>query len=309
VRDLARNEGKQVELFTRGEDTELDRNIIEELADPLMHMIRNGINHGLETPAERERAGKPPVGRVQLSAWHQSGFIMIELSDDGRGIPREKVLSKARERGLVAEGAELTDTEVQNLIFEPGFSTADTVSNVSGRGVGMDVVKRNITKLRGRVDVSSVEGQGTRFTLKMPLTLAIIDGLVVGVGKERYIVPIYTVREMLRPTKDQLSSLHNREEMVSVRGGLLPMVRLYRCFDVAPRSEDPTQGLLLVVETLGKRFCLLVDELIGKQEVVIKSLGESLKRISGVAGGAILGDGTVGLILDMDGIFSGGSDG
>lgn len=308
VRDLARAEGKQVELVTRGEDTELDRNIIEELADPLMHMIRNGINHGLETPAERKAAGKPESGRIQLSAWHQSGFIMIELADDGRGIPRDKVLRKARERGMVAEDAELTDSEVQNLIFEPGFSTADAVSNVSGRGVGMDVVKRNILKLRGRVDVSSVEGRGTRFTLKMPLTLAIIDGLVVGVGKERYIVPIYTVREMLRPTSEQLSSLHNREEMVMVRGGLLPLVRLYRSFGVKPRSEDPAHGLVLVAETLGKRFCLLVDDLIGKQEVVIKSLGESLKNISGVAGGAILGDGTVGLILDMDGIFAGGSD-
>jgi len=309
VRDLARSEGKLVELETHGEDTELDRNIIEELADPLMHMIRNGINHGLETPAEREKAGKAPSGRIRLSAWHQSGFIMIELADDGRGIPRDKVLHKAQERGLVAEGAELTDSEIQNLIFEPGFSTAEAVSNVSGRGVGMDVVKRNIIKLRGRVDVSSIEGKGTRFTLKMPLTLAIIDGLIVGVGKERYIVPIYTVREMLRPTKEQLSSLHNREEMVMVRGGLLALVRLYRLFEVEPKSPNPAEGLLLVVETLGKRFCLLVDELLGKQEVVIKSLGESLKNISGVAGGAILGDGNVGLILDMDGIFSGGSGG
>ncbi len=303
VRDLARKEGKRVELITSGDDTELDRNIVEELADPLMHMVRNAIGHGLETPAEREAAGKPAAGEVRLSSFHQSGFIVIELADDGRGLNREQILKKARERGLITSHADLNDHEVYSLIFEPGFSTAAAVNDVSGRGVGMDVVKRNILKLRGRVDIRSTAGKGTTFTLKVPLTLAIIEGLVVGVGNERYIVPIYTVREMLRPTAEALSTLQNRDEMVMVRGNLLPVVRLYRRFGVEPRSEDPTQCLLLVTENLGKRFCLLVDDLIGKQEVVIKSLGETLKNVRGVAGGAILGDGHVGLILDMDGLF------
>jgi len=303
VRDLSHKEEKKVDLITRGDETELDRNIVEELADPLMHMIRNAIGHGLETPGERRKAGKGPTGSVELSAYHQSGFIVIELSDDGRGLNRERILDKAQQRGLVPEGAELSDHEVQSLIFEPGFSTAAEVSDVSGRGVGMDVVRRNIMKLRGRVDIRSVEGRGTTFTLKMPLTLAIIEGLIVGVGSERYIVPIYTVREMLRPTADAMSTLQGRDEMVMVRGKLLPVVRLYRRFAVEPRSEDPTQSLLLVTENLGKSFCLMVDELTGKQEVVIKSLGETLKNVEGVAGGAILGDGQVGLILDMDGLF------
>jgi two-component system chemotaxis sensor kinase CheA len=303
VRDLARKEGKQVELVTSGDDVELDRNIVEELADPLLHMLRNAVGHALETPQERRAAGKPPAGRISLAAWHQSGFIVIELADDGRGIQRERVRRKAVERGLIAESAELTDAEVVNLIFEPGFSTAAEVNDVSGRGVGMDVVKRNITRLRGRVEVRTVEGRGTTISLKVPLTLAIIEGLVVGVGGERYIVPIYAVREMLRPAAGAVSTLHGRDEMVTVRGRLLPVVRLHRRFKLQPRSEDPTECLLLVAETVGKQFCLMVDDLIGKQEVVIKSLGEALKNVPGVAGGAILGDGHVGLILDVDAIF------
>jgi two-component system chemotaxis sensor kinase CheA len=216
---------------------------------------------------------------------------------------RDKILRRARERGLVAEGADLTDHDVNSLLFEPGFSTATDVNDVSGRGVGMDVVKRNIMKLRGRVDIHSVEAQRTTFSLKVPLTLAIIEGLIVGVGSERFIVPIYTVREMLRPTAEAISTVQNREEMAMVRGRLLPVVRLYRRFGLGPRSENPAESLLLVTENLGKSLCLMVDELIGKQEVVIKSLGEMLKNVSGVAGGAILGDGHVGLILDMDGLF------
>ena len=303
VRDVARKEGKRAELATSGNDTELDRNIVEALADPVMHMVRNAVGHGLETAEERRAAGKPETGIIKLSAYHQSGFINIDLADDGRGLSRKKILAKARQRGLLAEGAELNDREIQNLIFEPGFSTAAEVSDVSGRGVGMDVVRKNIIKLRGRVEIDSVEGRGTTFSLKVPLTLAIIEGLIVGVGNHRYIVPIYAVREMLRPAAEAMSTVQGREEMVTVRGRLLPVVRLYRRFGITPRSEDPTQSLLLVTETLGKQYCVMVDELIGKQEVVIKSLGETLKNIPGVAGGAILGDGHVGLILDMDGVF------
>ena len=305
VRDLSRKGNKLVELTTSGDDTELDRNIVEQLTDPLMHMVRNAIDHGLESPEERTAAGKPATGQIRLSAYHRSGSIIMELSDDGRGLNRKKILAKAKERGLIGEGAELSDQEAKSLIFEPGFSTASVVNDVSGRGVGMDVVKRNILKLRGRVAVSSEEGGGTTFSLRLPLTLAIIDGLIVGVGDQRYVVPIYTVHEMLRPSPDAISTLRNRDEMVTVRGGLLPVVRLYRQFGITPKSEDPVESLLLVTENLGTRFCLMVDELIGKQEVVIKSLGEALKGVSGIAGGAILGDGHVGLILDMDGLWGG----
>jgi two-component system chemotaxis sensor kinase CheA len=308
VRDLSRKAGKQVELSISGEETELDRNIVEELADPLMHMIRNAIDHGLEPPEDRVTAGKTPLGHIGLAAYHQSGIIVIQISDDGRGLDREKILRKARERGLIDGGSQLPDSDIFSLIFEPGFSTAAQITEVSGRGVGMDVVKKNITKMRGRVEIQSVLGKGATFLLKLPLTLAIIDGLVVKVGKERYIVPISTVHEMLRPAREALSTVQNRAEMVQVRGSLLPVMRLYRRFGVTPRSEDPTECLLIVAEAVGKRFCLMVDELIGKQEVVIKSLGDALKNIPGVAGGAILGDGRVGLILDMDGIFGAGAD-
>lgn len=303
VRDLARKEGKKVELVTAGDDTELDRNIVEALADPLLHMVRNAIGHGIETPEERRAAGKPEIGQIRLAASHQAGFIQIELSDDGRGLQKQKILARARALGLVGPEAELSEAEIHNLIFQPGFSTATEVSDVSGRGVGMDVVKRNVAKLRGRVEVYSTEGQGTTFVLKLPLTLAIIEGLIVCVGQERYVIPIYAVREMFRPTPEMLSSLHGKGEMVLVRGRLLPLVRLHAIFGVQPRTTDPTQALVLVTESLGQPFCLMVDELMGKQEVVIKSLGQALSQLPGFSGGAILGDGRVGLILDVENLF------
>jgi two-component system chemotaxis sensor kinase CheA len=303
VRDLSRKAGKQVDLELSGEDTELDRNIVEELADPLMHMVRNAVDHGIETPAERQRAGKPATARVTLNAGHQAGQILIQVSDDGRGLNQEKILRKAREKGLIEPDAQLSETETFNLIFHPGFSTADEITDVSGRGVGMDVVRKHVQKLRGRVDVQSTPGGGTRFLMKLPLTLAIIDGLVVAVGKQRYIVPIFAVREMLNPSRDAISTICGREEMAMVRGSLLPLIRLHKRFGVEPRFENPWECLLIVSESGGKQFCLMVDELIGKQEVVIKSLGESMRNIPGVAGGAILGDGLVGLILDLEGLF------
>ena len=303
VRDLARQFGKTVELETSGDDVELDRTIVEELSDPLMHMVRNSVDHGIENPRERQERGKPPLAHVYLKAHHQSGQVVVEVADDGRGLDRERIRAKAIERGLIAEGRTLSDTESYNLIFEPGFSTAEKVSNVSGRGVGMDVVRRHIEKLHGRIEIHSTPGAGTAFYLKLPLTLAIIDGLVVGVGPERYIVPLSTVREMFRPTGETIWTIQNRAEMALVRGALLPVLRLYRRFQVTPRSEDPLQSILIVAEAEGQRFCLLVDDLIGKQEVVIKSLGETFKKVTGVAGGAILGDGRVGLILDPDRLF------
>ncbi len=303
VRDLSRQFGKRVEMETQGDDIELDRTIVEELADPLMHMVRNSLDHGIEAPQERAARGKPPAARLLLKAQHQAGQVVIEIGDDGRGLDRDRIQSKAIESGMIASGEGLTDAEVHNLIFLPGFSTAGEVTNVSGRGVGMDVVRRHIEKLRGRIEIRSTPGHGSTFLLKLPLTLAIIDGLVVGVGQERYIVPLFAVREMFRPTRETIWTVQQRGEMALVRGGLLPVLRLYRRFCVAPRSEDPLQSVLVVVEVGGQRFCLLVDELIGKQEVVIKTLGELFQNVAGVAGGAILGDGRVGLILDVDRLY------
>ncbi len=304
VRDLSRKAGKQVELELVGEETELDRNIVEELADPLMHMVRNAVDHGIESPKERVAAGKPAHAKVTLKAGHHAGHIVIQVSDDGRGLAREKILKKAREKNLIESNAELSESEIFALIFHPGFSTAEKITDVSGRGVGMDVVRKQVQKLRGRIDVLSKQGEGTTFLLKLPLTLAIIDGLVVGVGSQRYIVPLFAVREMLQPAEEAISTIHERQEMALVRGTLLPIIRLHQRFQVEPRRQNPWESLLIVAESGSKLFCLMVDELIGKQEVVIKSLGEGMRNIAGVAGGAILGDGRVGLILDPEGLFS-----
>ena len=301
VRDLARKSGKQASLELSGEETELDRNMVEELADPLMHMVRNAVDHGAETPEARVAAGKSPTARLALKAYHQGGFITIEVSDDGRGLAREKILAKARERGLLSGGGEpLTEQEVFSFIFEPGFSTAAQVTDVSGRGVGMDVVRKQIVKLRGRVDIQSRAGQGSTFFIRLPLTLAIIEGLVVGVGRERYVAPMFAVKEMFRPAPEALSSVPDGGEMALVRGSLLPILRLHRRFGVTPRSENPAEGILIIAENERGNFCLLVDELIGKQEVVIKNLGETFEAVTGIAGACILGDGRVGLILDME---------
>jgi two-component system chemotaxis sensor kinase CheA len=308
VRDLSRKVGKQVHFESDGEDVELDRNIVEELADPLMHMVRNSIDHGVEPPQERTAAGKPTSARVMLRAFHRSAQIVIEVADDGRGINREKVLAKARSNGLIAPNATISDAECLNLIFHPGFSTAEQVSDVSGRGVGMDVVKKHITKLRGSVDIESTPGAGTVFSLRLPLTLAIIDGLVVSVGEKRYIIPLASVKEMLRPTPDMVKTVENRAEVVIVRDRIVPMMRLYERFNTVPKTTDPSEGVLVMADVEGTPFCVMVDELVGKQEVVIKSLGPLFQHVSGLAGGAILGDGQVGLILDLPCLFGGKAD-
>jgi two-component system chemotaxis sensor kinase CheA len=248
--------------------------------------------------------GKPASGRVQLKAYRQADHIQIEINDDGRGLNQDRILAKARERGLVADGVYLTDSEIFQLIFEPGFSTAEKVTDISGRGVGMDVVKKQIQKLRGKIDIQSTPGKGTTFYLKLPLTLAIVEGLVVGVGRERYILPIFSVHEMFRPSAEQVSTVQGRGEMVMVRNQLLPLIRLHRSLGVRPKNEAVGESLLIVAETEGRRFVMMVDEFIGKQEVVIKSLGASLKNTPGIAGGAILGDGRVGLILDLEAIYT-----
>jgi two-component system chemotaxis sensor kinase CheA len=307
VRDLSRKAGKKIVLVTSGEDTELDKTIAEQLSDPLLHMVRNSIDHGIETPEQRAAVGKDPTARIRLAAYHQSGQIVIEISDDGRGLNREKILDKAVERSLVKPGVQLSDNEIFLLIFEAGFSTAEKITDISGRGVGMDVVRKHVQKMRGRIDIQSEAGRGTTFFIKLPLTLAIIEGLVVVVGENRYILPIFSVTEMFRPEPAVLSTVQGKGEMAVVRGRLLPVVRLHARFDLEPRSRELAEGMLVVVESQGKQFCLFVDDMVGKQEVVIKSLGETFKDVLGLAGCAILGDGRVGLILDIDGISQGRS--
>jgi two-component system chemotaxis sensor kinase CheA len=303
VRDLARRAGKQISFETSGEETELDKTIAEELSDPLLHMVRNSVDHGIELPDERVALGKDPMAHIRLSAQHQAGQVVVAISDDGRGLDREKILAQAYRKGLIQSGAQPTDAEIFQLIFAAGFSTAEKVTEISGRGVGMDVVHRHVQKLRGRIDIQSTPGQGTTFYIKLPLTLAIIEGLVVVVGQRRYIVPIFSVREMFRPTREMLSTVYDTGEMAMVRGGLLPIIRLHRLFGMASGNESLCEGILIVAESEGRRFCLFVDDLIGKQEVVIKSLGQQFKNVAGIAGCTILGDGRVGLILDIDGVF------
>ncbi|MEA2063290.1 MAG: chemotaxis protein CheA [Gemmatimonadota bacterium] len=302
VRDLARKSGKEIEFITSGEETELDRTVIERIGDPLVHMIRNSVDHGIESRDERTKLGKPPVGRIELRAFHRGGSIYIEVADDGKGLDREAILAKGIERGLVSQGAELSDREVFNMVFMPGFSTAKKITDVSGRGVGMDVVKKNIDALRGAIDISSKKGEGSTVSMRLPLTLAIIDGMIIQVAKERFIIPTLSVVESLRPEKENISTVSGRAEMLSVRGSLFPLFRISRVFGITGAVEDPTQALCMIVEDQDRKVALLVDNLIGQQQVVIKNLGDGLGKVRGISGGAIMADGQVGLILDMAGI-------
>ena len=299
VRDMARQSEKKVVLQIEGEDTEIDRNMVESLYDPLVHMIRNAMDHGIELPAERKKKGKPEEGKLILRAYHEAGNVLIELVDDGKGLDREALLEKAESMDLVPSDRELTDGEIHRLIFMPGFSTAKKVTDVSGRGVGMDVVKKNIENMRGRVEVSSTRGEGCKFTMAIPLTLAIIEGMMLKVGPENYIVPTLSVDKAIRPTPEMISTVKKQGEVLSYRDELIPMFRLYRFFKVKGAKEDPTDALLLIVEYENHRIALLADDLLGQQQVVIKSLGDGIGQIDGVSGAAILGDGHVGLILDI----------
>ena len=303
VRDLAKNTGKLINVVTVGEDTEIDRNMVDEIYNPLVHMVRNAVDHGMEMPEERIRAGKPERGTIRLKAFHRGGNIVIEISDDGRGLNREKIREKALKNGLIGPGDALTDQEVNRLILLPGFSTAEKITDISGRGVGMDVVKQAVEKLRGKMDIQSVEGKGTTFITGFPLTMAIIDGMIVKVGGERYILPTVAIRQLIRPDRSAYNCIVGEAETINVMGRLLPLVRLHRLFDIEPVHANPWEATLVVMEGEKRSKCLLVDEILGKEEVVIKNLGESLKRIKGVSGGAILGDGNVGLILDPEGLF------
>jgi len=303
ARDLARDCGKKVAFLVSGEDTELDRTVVEEIGDPLIHMVRNSLDHGLEPPADRIAHGKPESGTVRLKAYHEGSHIVIELSDDGRGIDPDRIIAKARKIGLVAPGVEMERADILNLIFAPGFSTAETVTAVSGRGVGMDVVRRNIERLRGKIEIETAVGEGSTFRIKLPLTMAIIDGLVVRVGADRFILPSTSVKMALRPAREALVTVHGTGEALDLRGKILPLHRLHRQFSIPNAVDNPWEGIVVIVEVSGKTKALLVDELLSKQEVVIKNLGSFLQDLRGVAGGAILGDGNIALILDPGSLF------
>jgi two-component system chemotaxis sensor kinase CheA len=301
VRDLAARQNKEVQLITEGDETELDRNLVEELADPLLHMIRNAVDHGIESAEARATQGKSRAGVIRLRARHQAGGIIVELQDDGQGLDKDRILAKAVEKGLAAPDAELSDEEIFQFIFAPGFSTAREITDLSGRGVGMDVVLRNSERLHGRVEVASTSGKGTIFKLMLPLTMAIIDGLIVLVGGERYILPTLLVRESFRPRREMISTLQGRGEIVNLRGRLIPLLRLGEHFGIKPSASEPAEGIIVVVQTGASLKCLLVDGLLQRQEVVIKSVGEMIRqRNASIAGAAILGDGRVGLIIDVN---------
>ena len=303
VRDLGKKSGKKVNFAIAGEDTELDKSVVDRIGDPLVHLVRNAVDHGLEeTPADRVAAGKDETGQVELKAFHKEGKIHIEINDDGRGLDKEAILEKARERGVIGAEDQLRDRDIYNLIFQPGFSTAKQVSEVSGRGVGMDVVKRNIEELRGQVDIRTETGKGSTFTIILPLTLAIIDGMVVRVGNEQYIIPTLSIETSIRPEPDDISSVLKRGEMLMVQGEMLPLFRLSELFNIGQATHDPTEGIVVVLRDDLTRAGLLIDELLGQQQVVIKTLGETMENIPGVSGGAIMPNGHVGLILDIGGI-------
>ncbi|PTU30542.1 chemotaxis protein CheW [Stenotrophobium rhamnosiphilum] len=298
IRDLAGKLGKQARLVMVGESTELDKSVIEKIADPLNHLVRNSLDHGIEMPDVRLAAGKDSSGTITLKAAHRGGSIMIEVSDDGRGLDRAKLIAKAKERGItVSDNA--PDGEIWQLIFAPGFSTAEKVTDISGRGVGMDVVKKNIQALGGQVDITSVDGRGMTIMIRLPLTLAILDGMSVSVGEEIFIVPLNAVAESLQPRAEDVKSIAGQGRVVRVRGEILPLVPLREVFHLGSGITEPQKGILVLIESEGRKVALMVDELVGQQQVVIKSLESNYRRISGISGATILGDGRVALILDV----------
>jgi two-component system chemotaxis sensor kinase CheA len=301
VHDTSRELGKDIELVISGSEAELDKSVVEKLGDPLMHLVRNALDHGIEAPEVRVAKGKPARGTLRLNAYHESGSIAIEITDDGAGLNRERIVAKARERGLIGANQELTDIETYNLLFEPGFSTAEKVTNISGRGVGLDVVKRGITALRGSVEVESREEQGSTFRIRLPLTLAIIDGFLVGVGKASYVIPLGTVVECIELSEKARDETLNRQ-YINLRGEVLPFVRLREQFEIteaAGRREN-----IVVVQYAGQKIGLVVDELMGEFQTVIKPLGSIFKHIKGIGGSTILGSGDVALILDVQSLVA-----
>ncbi|MCY1273995.1 CheW-like domain protein [compost metagenome] len=300
VRDTSARLGKQVELLLQGEHTELDKGVIERLSDPLTHIVRNSIDHGIELPEARLAAGKPAHGTVRLGAFHQGGSIVVEISDDGRGLSRERILAKAREKNLAVHDG-MSDAEVWQLIFMPGFSTAEVVTDLSGRGVGMDVVKRNIQAMGGRIDIDSAAGLGTRISIRLPLTLAILDGLIVAVAQTHYVIPLTYIVESLQPRAADIRSLGGEEgAVIRVRGEYLPLLSLHDLLGETTPPLPAEQSIVVILEADGRHFALQVDDLVGQQQVVIKSLEQNFRRIDGIAGATIMGDGSVALILDVD---------
>ena len=303
IRDLGQRLGKKLELRMNGDQTELDKTVLEKIGDPLVHLVRNSIDHGIETPEQRLTAGKSEHGTIELNAYHKGGNVIVEVSDDGAGLNRDRILAKARERGLVGQDEELTEEKVLNLIFAPGFSTAEVVSDVSGRGVGMDVVRRNINEIGGHVQIHSMPGKGSTVRIRLPLTLAILDGQLARVGEEIYIVPIVSIVETIQIKSEQISSVAQKADLYRLREEYIPIIRLYELFGIRADKTDLLDGLLMIVEADGRRVGLFVDELLSQQQVVIKSLETNFRQITGLTGATMLGDGRVALILDVPGLI------
>lgn len=298
VRDIAQKLGKKIDFVTQGAATELDKGLIERIIDPLTHLVRNSLDHGIEMPEIREAAGKNPTGKLMLSAAHQGGNIVIEVTDDGGGLNRERILSKAKQNGLpVSEN--MSDSDVWQLIFAPGFSTAETVTDVSGRGVGMDVVRRNIAAMGGVIDIQSAQGIGSKISISLPLTLAILDGMSIKVGEEVYILPLNFVVESLKPRVEDVKEIVGKGRVVKVRGEYLPLISLYQLFNITPKFAHPSDGIIVIIETDGLKAALFIDEMLGQQQVVVKNLESNYRKVHGISGATILGDGGVSLILDV----------
>lgn len=302
VRDVSKTLDKKIDLVMSGENTELDKTVMEKIGDPMVHLIRNSIDHGIETPDVRVANGKPETGTVELNAFHQSGNIVIEIKDDGAGLNTDKILQKAIDNGLVAEGAHLAQEQIFDLIFQPGFSTADQVSDLSGRGVGMDVVRRNIAALNGSIEVSSEKGHGSRFVIRLPLTLAILDGQLVRVGEEIFIFPLVSIVESIQMDDREINCVGGHSDVLQLRDEYVPIVQLSDVFSVSTQNTSLDDSIVVVVETDGEKMGVVVDELLGQQQVVIKSLEENYKKVEGISGATILGDGTVALIVDISGL-------
>jgi two-component system chemotaxis sensor kinase CheA len=298
IRDLSAKLGKQVQLLTVGKETELDKSLIERIIDPITHLVRNSLDHGIETPEQRRLSGKSETGRLTLSAQHQGGSIVIEVKDDGGGLSRERILAKAHSQGMAISDS-ASDEEVWQLIFAPGFSTAEAVTDVSGRGVGMDVVKRNIHEMGGQVRIASSQGKGTTISIVLPLTLAILNGMSVKVGEEVYILPLNYVIESLQPLRKDIHSITSDEHVLHVRGEYLALIEMHKLFDVAGAEHEHTRGIAVIVHAEGARFALLVDQLVGQHQVVVKNLETNYRKVAGISAATILGDGNVALIIDV----------
>ncbi|MDY6791205.1 MAG: chemotaxis protein CheA [Thermodesulfobacteriota bacterium] len=308
VRDISRKIGKKVNFVTEGEDTEIDRNLVDVINDPLVHMVRNAVDHGIEPPEARKKNGKDETGVVKLTAYHSAGSVVVEISDDGKGLDRKALIAKAKEKGFISDSPDfndntLTDKEVFNMIFEPGFSTAEAVTDVSGRGVGMDVVRKNIESLRGQAEIKSELGKGSVFRMSLPLTLAIIDGMVVRVGNETYVIPTGSIIRSIKPDSKNITNVFEKGEMLSLQGELIPLINMSALYDIASTPKDEDMSLVVIVEDEEKQAGLLIDELIGRQQVVIKTLGGTMKSTPGISGGAIMPSGRVGLIIDVAGLL------